>query len=70
LSSRALDEFATAPRIVPKTIHTILTASACANHADPTSVIEKAIHTFLRADEFSKSLEDYIFVAREASKRG
>jgi hypothetical protein len=66
LSTRVLDEFATAPRIVPKTIFTVLTPTACANHADPTSVIEKAVDTFLRADEFSRSLEDYIFVAREA----
>lgn len=66
MSSRVLDEFATAPRILPKTIHTLLTARACANHADATSVIEKAVRTFLLADDFSRSLEDYIFVAREA----
>jgi hypothetical protein len=66
IGSRVLDEFATAPRTVPKTIHTLLTARACANHADPTSLVEKAVHTFLRTDDFSRSLEHYIFLAREA----
>jgi hypothetical protein len=50
--SRVLDEFATAPRSVPKTIHTLLTETACANHADATSLIEKAVHSFLRKDDF------------------
>jgi hypothetical protein len=66
IGSRVLDEFATAPRTVPKTIHTLLTARACANHADPTSLVEKAVRTFLRTDDFSRSLEHYIFLAREA----
>jgi hypothetical protein len=65
--SRVVHEFASAPRSVPKTIHTLLTATACANHADVTSLIEKAVRSFLRTDDFSKSLEHYIFVAREAS---
>jgi hypothetical protein len=67
--SRVLDEFATAPRNVPKTIHTLLTETACAYNADPTSLIEKAVHTFVRTDEFSRSLEDYIFLAREAGAK-
>ncbi len=68
--SRVLDEFATAPHSVPKTIHTLLTETVCANHADPTSLIEKAVHTFLRTDGFSRSLEHYIFLAREAGANG
>lgn len=63
------DEFTTAPRQVPQTIHTLLTERTCQSGSDATLFIRKAVECFLREDEFSESLNHFLFLAREASAK-
>ncbi len=62
-------EYATAPRAVSENIHTPITQTTCSNGSEATLLIAKAVECFIREDDFSEALDNYLFLAREASAK-
>ena len=62
-------EYTTASRVVSDNIYTPLTERTCADGSSATQLISKTIECFLRNDDLTKALENFLFLTREASAK-